>query len=205
MLSLITEDLYSIFLPPLANCYLISWGELNPKLLLWKGCNNTIVGSVCDYRYYLQRCYLIIIKLLKFIFLRPSLYEPVLACMRETFMIAYAGVCLRTSTLACVSLCVCMLLTSGLNLSVFPATGWAGKRQALSKISAVFTGMMGISGTFPTAVKSSAFPAPLNTPGSFLRPARVPIKQLRRLVFGNSCPLKDVINSRKTVFTVKGS
>lgn len=94
-----------------------------------------------------------------------------------------------------VFLCVCKLLTSGLNLSVFPAAGWAGKWQALSKISAVFTGMMGISGTFPTAVKSSAFPAPLNTPGSFLRPARVPIKQLRRLVFGNSCPLKGVINS----------
>lgn len=112
-------------------------------------------------------------------------------------MIAYADVCLHTSILACVCFCVCMqkLLTSGLNLSMFPAAGWAGKWQALSKISAVFTGMMGISGTFPTAVKSSAFPAPLNTPGSFLRPARVPIKQLRRLVFGNSCPLKGVINS----------
>lgn len=91
--------------------------------------------------------------------------------------------------------CVCELFTSGLNLSMFPGAGWAGKWQALSKISAVFTGMMGISGTFPTAVKSSAFPAPLNTPGSFLRPARVPIKQLRHLVFGNSCPLKGVINS----------
>lgn len=115
-------------------------------------------------------------------------------------------VCIRPLLYVCVSLCVselCKLLTSGLNLSMFPAAGWAGKWQALSKISAVFTGMMGISGTFPTAVKSSAFPAPLNTPGSFLRPARVPIKQLRRLVFGNSCPLKGVINSWKTVFTVK--
>lgn len=79
----------------------------------------------------------------------------------------------------------------------------AGKWQALSKISAVFTGMMGISGTFPTAVKSSAFPAPLNTLGPLLRPARVPIKQLRHLVFGNCCPLKGVIKSGKTVFTVK--
>lgn len=115
-------------------------------------------------------------------------------------IIACADMCLHMSILACVYLCVCFLCvcelhTSGLNLSMFPAAGWAGKWQALSKISAVFTGMMGISGTFPTAVKSSAFPAPLNTPGSFLRPARVPIKQLRRLVFGNSCRLKGVINS----------
>lgn len=110
-------------------------------------------------------------------------------------------VCIRP--LSHVFLCVCKFLTSGLNLSVFPAAGWAGKWQALSKISAVFTGMMGISGTFPTAVKSSAFPAPLNTPSSFLHPARVPIKQLRHLVFGSSCPLKGVINSWKTVFTVK--
>lgn len=100
---------------------------------------------------------------------------------------------------------VCKWLTSGLNLSMFPAVGWAGKWQALSKISAVFTGMMGIYGTFPTAVKSSAFPAPLNIPRSFLRPVRVPIKQLRRLVFGSSCRLKGVINSWKTVFTVRAT
>lgn len=113
-------------------------------------------------------------------------------------MFAYVHSCM------CFSVCA-SCWTSGLNLSMFPAAGWAGKWQALSKISAVFTGMMGISGTFPKAVKSSAFPAPLNTPGSFLHPARVPIKQLRRLVFGNSCPLKGVINSWKTVFTVKAS
>lgn len=117
------------------------------------------------------------------------------ACMRMC-MITCPDMCLHTSILACVCfLCVCKLLTSGLNLSMFPAAGWAWKWQALSKIYAVFTGMMGISGTFPTAVKSSAFPAPLNTPGSFLHSARVPIKQLRRLVFGNSCRLKGVINS----------
>ena len=128
------------------------------------------------------------------------------ACV-QMCLIACADVCMHTSILhvcfyvCCV--CVCELLTSGLNLSMFPAAGWAGKWQALSKISAVFTGMMGISGTFPTAVKSSAFPAPLNTPGSFLHPPRVPIKQLRWLVFGNSCRLKGVINSWKTVFTVR--
>ena len=117
-------------------------------------------------------------------------------------------VCIRpllcVSHCMCVSVCVRKLFTSGLNLSMFPAAGWAGKWQALSKISAVFTGMMGISGTFPTAVKSSAFPAPLNTPGSFLRPARVPIKQLRRLVFGNSCPLKGVIKSWKNCIYCQG-
>lgn len=113
----------------------------------------------------------------------------------QILMIAYADVRLLASTRACAPLCVQVAETSGLNLSMFPAAGWAGKWQALSKISAVFTGMMGISGTFPKAVKSSAFPAPLNTPGSFLHPARVPIKQLRRLVFGNSCPQKGVINS----------
>lgn len=47
------------------------------------------------------------------------------------------------------------------------------------------------------------FPAPLNILGSYLHPARIPIKQLRRLVFGNSRPLEGVINSWRTVFTVK--
>ncbi len=145
--------------------------------------------------------------------------EPMQYCMWMCATVCMMHVCkcawLHMQTCVCIRpllpvrvflfvfLCLRKLLTSGLNLSMFPAAGWAGKWQALSKISAVFTGMMGISGTFPTAVKSSAFPAPLNTPGSFLHPARVPIKQLRCLVFGNSCPLKGVINSWKTVFTVK--
>lgn len=47
MLSLITEGLYSICLPTLTNCYLISRREWNPTLLLWDGCNNSILGSVC--------------------------------------------------------------------------------------------------------------------------------------------------------------
>lgn len=104
----------------------------------------------------------------------------------------YFAVCASRSHL--VWICPCFRLLAG-----------QGSGRRLSKISAVFTGMMGISGTFPTAVKSSVFPAPLNTPSSFLHPARVPIKQLRRLVFGNSCPPKGVINSWKTVFTVKAS
>lgn len=116
------------------------------------------------------------------------------ACVQMS-VIAYADVCSHTSVCSRLCFTVCELLTSGLNLSVFPAVGWAGKWQALSKISAVFTGMMGISGTFPTAVKSSTIPALLNTPGSFFHPARVPIKQLRHLVFGNSRPRKGVINS----------
>lgn len=112
-------------------------------------------------------------------------------CTIRVSMTACPNVRLHISILArvyvfsvrvCAHFCVCKFLTSGLNLSMFPAAGWAGKWQALSKISVVFAEMMGISGTFPTAVKSSAFPAPLNTPGSFLHPVRVPIKQLRRLV-----------------------
>lgn len=116
------------------------------------------------------------------------------ACVQMS-VIAYADVRSHTSVRSRLCFTVCELLTSGLNLSMFPAVGWAGKWQALSKISAVFTGMMGISGTFPTAVKSSTIPALLNTPGSFFHPARVPIKQLRHLVFGNSRPRKGVINS----------
>lgn len=116
------------------------------------------------------------------------------ACVQMS-VIAYADVCSHTSVRSRLCFTACESLTSGLNLSMFPAVGWAGKWQALSKISAVFTGMMGISGTFPTAVKSSAIPARLNTPGPVLHPARVPIKQLRHLVFGNSRPQKGVINS----------
>lgn len=75
---------------------------------------------------------------------------------------------------------------------------WLGREVAGAiKNLRCFQRMMGISGTFPKAVKSSAFPAPLNTPSSLLHPARVPIKQLRRLVFGNSCHLKGVIKSWK--------
>lgn len=116
------------------------------------------------------------------------------ACVQMS-VIAYADVCSHTSVRSRLCFTACESLTSGLNLSMFPAVGWAGKWQALSKISAVFTGMMGISGTFPTAVKSSAIPARLNTPGPVLHPARVPIKQLRHLVFGNSRPQKGVIKS----------
>lgn len=180
---------------PFTNCYHISRGKLNPDLCLRDGWNNTILGSVC-------RCVI-----------RDTIYRGVIimnvkwlhCCWYvraySLHMITRPDVCLHTSILARV--CFPRVLTSGLNLSVFPATGWAGKWQALSKISAVFAGMMGISGTFPTAVKSSAFPAPLNTPGSFPHPAWVPIKQLRRLVFGNSRRPKGVINSRETVFTVR--
>lgn len=48
MLPLITEDLYSVCLLALTNCYQISRGELNPDLCLWYGWNNTILGSVCN-------------------------------------------------------------------------------------------------------------------------------------------------------------
>lgn len=165
------------------------------ELLLWNDCNNTILGS--DKRYYL-----LLSKHYSSFFCKLEYMHDARLQMSTT---AYAGVCLHTSGRSRLCFTACESLTSGLNLSMFPAVGWAGKWQALSKISAVFTGMMGISGTFPTAVKSSTIPALLNTPGSVLHPARVPIKQLRHLVFGNSPPRKGVINSWKTVFTVKAS
>lgn len=190
MLSLITEDLGCSCLP--TYCYL-SW--------IQNFCGMAVAILSWDQRCHLLRCFLTL-----FIF---NLHFGDFECMHDACVqmsvIAYADVFSHTSVRSRLCFTVCELLTSGLNLSMFPAVGWAGKWQALSKISAVFTGMMGISGTFPTAVKSSTIPALLNTPGSFFHPARVPIKQLRHLVFGNSLPRKGVINSWKTVFTVKAS